>query len=200
MDASTTRRRILAIAAVAGGLALVIGAAMAWFTVSFVPSRPLPNGSSGRSIAVNGTTMFVGKLALAVGILAVVGALLIWFARDGSLRTAAAIVVIAAGLIGAGAALDRAQARADDVQVALSRLIGVRVSADRGPVAILPRLAARGITPTRSLDAGLFVALAGGFVAAAGAAGSLAANRSGPSAPRVQPAPTDGEGDKEAAA
>jgi hypothetical protein len=200
MDASSTRRRLLATAAVAGGFALIIGAAMSWLTVSFVASRPLPDGSSGRIVTVGGTTMFVGKLALALGILVVVSALLIWFAREGSLRAAAAVVVIAAGLIGAGAALYGAAARANAVQVAATRVSGVRAPAGRRQAPILPRLAARGITPIRSLDAGLFVAVVGGVVAAAGAAGSLAANGSGPSSPRVQPAPVDGEGDREAAA
>jgi hypothetical protein len=176
---------------VAGAVVVVVGSVLTWARWSVGPALGGATGSAA------GTTSTEGKIVLALGILLALAGMVMALAVRRDLLVAMAIVAIVGGLLAAGFALNdiARKSRLENTFVqgfrrGFQQSTGARLT-DAQVRLLMARLGIR-----VSLGPGLFVAVAGGLLGAAGGVAGLVLSERMPSEPWTpvsEPPPTTGD-------
>ena len=173
-----------ALVTILGGLAALLGSLMAWVQFGGLGTGRGVKGPSIRDRSITGTSLVPGKVALAAGIVLILAGLALWIVRGGESRRLLAVVALVTGAVVLGAAIAAFQTEGLGLLGdALSRFPGRGQGGGLGRFRILGQL-------SPSHGPGLYLALAGGIVAVAGAVAAVFWTTTPvPAAPRAVPAP-----------
>jgi len=121
-----------AVATVAGGWLMLVGAFLSWFTLAFNPAQQVLARFHSNAAAVSGVSTAAGKVALGAGVVAVVAGLVAWAASGPRLRNASMVVALAAAVAGGAFALSGLSARDTQTALAVRKITGQQTSAVSG--------------------------------------------------------------------
>jgi hypothetical protein len=152
---------------IVGGLAALLGSLMAWVQFGGFGTGRGAKGPSFRGRAITGTSLVSGKVALVAGTVLILVGLSLWIMRGDEFPRVLAVVALVAGAVVLGAAI--AAFQTDGLGLlgnAFGRSPGRGQGGGLGRFRILGQL-------SPSHGPGLYLALAGGIVAVAGAVAAV---------------------------